>query len=151
MTDPSFAALLEDMRRAMLSEYGAFVVYTRLAECGEDRELSGVLLELASEEKVQLERLAALMRKLGGRPRKRSFRRWLAARALVSCRRFFGARFALRVCLDAELTISRWYAQYADYLTRCGESEAAAECQELALVKRRHSRVLQAWVDLGAR
>lgn len=151
MSERAYSALLEDMRRAMLSEYGAFVVYSRLATCAEDQELRGVLLELANDESKQLERLCDLMRQLGGKPRPRSLRRWAAARALVSCRRFFGARFALRVCLDAEWTVSRWYAQYADYLTRVGKAAAATECQELALVKRRHSRVLQAWVDLAAR
>jgi rubrerythrin len=139
------------MRLALLSEFGAHVVYSRLATCVEDRELRGVLAELAEEEVRQIERLRSLMSALGDRPRRRSIRRWLAARALVSCRRLFGARFALRVCLDAEWTVSRWYAKYADYLNRVGQESGAQECQELALIKRRHSRVLQAWVDLGAR
>ena len=150
MTAPH-KTLLADMRLALLSEFGAHVVYSRLATCVEDHELRGVLSELAAEEKSQIERLRKIMTSLGGRPRQRSLRRWLAARALVSCRRLFGARFALRVCLDAEWTISRWYAKYAEYLNRVGEGQAARECKDLALIKRRHSRVLQAWVDLGAR
>ena len=139
------------MSLALLSEFGAQVVYSRLSDCVEDEELVGVLKELAEDEAVQIRELQELMRRLGGTPRERSLRRWLAARALVSCRRLFGARFAMRVCLDAEWTVSRWYAKYAAYLQQVGEDGAAQVCEELALTKRRHSRVLQAWVDLASR
>lgn len=148
MPDSQYAALVEDMRLALLSEFGAHVVYSRLALRADDEELAGVLQELASEELTQIESLRALMQRLGGRPKERSIRRWLAARALVACRRFFGVRFVLRVCLDAEWAVSRWYAKYAAYLVRVGEQSEAEACEALALTKRRHSRVLKAWVDL---
>lgn len=141
-------ALLADMRDALLSELGARAVYSRLVARIQDEELRRVLARLAEDEVEQIERLRALMRRLGARPRKRSLRRIAAARALVSFRRLFGVRFALRVCLDAEWTVSRWYAKYADYLRRVGHMDDAAVCDELALTKRRHAQVLQAWVEL---
>ena len=141
-------ALVEDMRLALLSEFGALVVYSRLAVCVDDDDLRAVLKELANEEQVQVRKLRGLMQRLGGYPKERSIRRWLAARGLVSCRRFFGVRFALRVCLDAEWAVSRWYAKYGTYLASVGETAEAQVCEELALTKRRHSRVLQAWIDL---
>ncbi len=148
---PQHKALVDDMGRALLSELGARVVYARLSTCVQDEELTGVLTELAEDENGQIRTLQELMRRLGGKPRSRSFRRWFMGRALVSCRRLFGPRFAMRVCLDAEWTVSRWYAKYAAYLTQVGETSEAQVCEELALTKRRHSRVLQAWVDLSSR
>ncbi len=151
MKESEHKALVADMRLALLSEFGAHVVYKRLSTCVDDEELANVLELLAEEEEEQISELRELMKRLGGKPRERSIRRWLAARGLVSCRRFFGARFALRVCLDAEWTVSRWYAKYAAYLRHVGEEEEAAVCDRLALLKRRHSQVLQAWVELAAR
>lgn len=141
-------ALVDDMRLALLSEFGALVVYSRLSVCADDDELCAVLKELAEEEIIQVRKLRGVMQRLGGRPKERSIRRWLAARGLVSCRRFFGVRFALRVCLDAEWLVSRWYAKYATYLAGVGEAAEAQVCEELALTKRRHSRVLKTWINL---
>lgn len=148
MSGSQHTALVKDMRLALLSEFGAQVVYSRLALRADDDELAGVLQELAGEELTQITELRKLMLRLGGRPKERSIRRWLAARALVACRRFFGVRFVLRVCLDAEWAVSRWYAKYAAYLVQVGELGEAEACEALALTKRRHSRILKAWVDL---
>ena len=148
MTELDHGALIADMRLALLSELGARAAYRGLARREKKEELARLLEQLWQEEKEQVERLRALMTKLGARPRKRSFRRLVAAHILVVCARLFGSRFALRVCLDAEAAVSRWYAEYSHYFAQAGMLEEGLECDALALTKRRHAQILQAWVDL---
>jgi rubrerythrin len=141
-------SLLADMREAMLAELGAHAVYGALAARVGDEELARILARFRQDELEQVERLREVMRSLGGRPPRRSLRRRLAARLLVASTRLIGPRFALRVCLEAESAVSRWYREYAVHLVRVGELPEARACEELSQVKARHARVLGAWVEL---
>lgn len=141
-------ALLADMREALLGELGAVESYRGLARQRSGEQVGSVLAALHEEELEQIARLREVMRRLGGRPRRGSLRRRLAARGLVLGARVFGLRFALRVCQEAEGTIARWYREHALHLLRIGELELARECDELAQVKYRHALTLRTWVDL---
>ncbi len=145
MTDAD-PKLLAEMRLALLGEYGAEAAYRSLGRRVTDRELRDLLGRLVEEERAQAERLAALMRALGGKPPRGSLRRRLAARALVGATRVTGPRFALRVCREAEETAARWYREYANHLARTGNLAAARECEELRAVKERHARLLGPFV-----
>jgi rubrerythrin len=138
-------ALLTDMRRALLAEFGARAIYAQLEHLCRDPELAGVLARMHDEEARQIESLRSIMLALGARPRRRSTRRWILAALLAWTTPIFGLRFCLRTCKQAETTASRWYAQYREYLSRCGEHEHAHTCAELSLVKHRHAQMLQAW------
>ena len=140
-------ALLVDMRRALLAEFGARAIYGQLARVVHDDVLVDVLTRMREEEGLQIERLRALMIALGARPRRRSLRRRLLAAALAYTTPIFGRRFALRTCHEAENTASRWYAQYREYLARCGEQAHAQTCGELSLIKLRHAQALLAWLE----
>jgi len=142
------AIVLADMREALLAEFGALATYRLLARRTADESLRPLLWSFYRDELRQIARLRDVMRSLGGNPRRRSLRRLIAARLLSISARLYGPRFALRVCMEAERSVSRWYARYANVLARSGELEAARHCAELSAQKRSHAIALQTWVDL---
>lgn len=145
---PGDAALLEDMRRALLAEFGAQAIYAQLAPRVMHAELRGVLERLHADLDAQISRLRAVMETLGLRPALRSRRRCLLAWALAALSPLTGRRLVLRVCAEAESTASRWYAQFHVYLTAVGELELARECADMSSFKLRRAHALQPWLDL---
>lgn len=142
--------LLAEMRLALLSEFGAEAAYGLLARRAADEEMREVFGRMEDEERVQIGRLRALMQELGARPQRRSLRRRFAARLLVASSRLVGPGFTLRICREAEDTVGRWYREYANHLVRVGELDAARTCEELRIVKERHSLLLGAWISNAA-
>lgn len=140
--------MLADMREALLAELGALATYRRLARRIGDEDLRALLQGFYRDELQQIARLRRVMRVLGGKPRRRSFRRLAAARLLSLTARLYGPRFALRVCMEAESSVSRWYARYANALARIGELESARACAKLSIQKRNHANTLRTWVEL---
>ena len=90
--------------------------------------------------------LRQLMLGMGGRPRRTSHRRRLLARVLASLSPVLGRRIVLRICLNAEETVARWYGEYAVYLTRLGDHARARTCEELRGMKLLHASALEAWI-----
>lgn len=149
MAEASLDSLLTDMRRALLSEYGAHAFYGGMLPLVRDPELARVVQSLHEDEAQQVVRLRALMEQLGASRLERGRRRRkLAAWALVQVGRVSGWRFPLRVCADAESTVGRWYSRYEIYLGPLGRQAEARGCAQLAVTKRRHAQILSAWVDL---
>ncbi len=146
MSRPVHGPLLADMHLALLAEFGALSMYGYLSRRARDVELSGLLARFRHEEEEQIDCLRGLMQELGGRPPARSLRRRLAAWLLYLATWIGGTRIALRLCLESEETIARWYAQYARHLVRAGLVEHAGTCEALSVTKRRHALALQAWV-----
>ena len=144
-------SLLKDMHLALLSEIGARAVYDHMRKRAGDDELAALLARLNLDGAESVARLQRLMRELGGRPRRTSFRRRALARALAWSSRVTGRRLVLRICMNAEETVSRWYGEYARFLARIGATEQARVCQELQQVKRAHAQALGAWVTNMAR
>jgi hypothetical protein len=140
-------SLLADMHQALLAEFGAAEAYRGLARRAWSPGLVEVLSGFCREEQEQIEELRSVIGALGGRAPRRSRRRWLAARLLVASTRIFGPRFALRVCQEAELSVSRWYREHAVHLARVGELELARRCQALSAAKARHASALGAWTE----
>jgi len=134
------------MHLALLAEFGAHAMYGFLSRRSGDPELSNLLARFHAEEAEQIEKLRALMLVLGGNPPTHSSRRRLAARLLYLSTWIGGRRLAMRLCLESEETIARWYAQYAVFLGEAGFVEHARTCGALSLTKRRHALALQAWV-----
>ena len=148
---PGDAALLEDMRRALLAEFGAQAFYRQLAPRVTHAELRSVLQRLHADEEAQIARLRAVMRELGLEPATRSRRRRVLAWALAAASPLTGRRLVLRICSEAETTASRWYAQFHEYLAAVGEHELAKSCAEMSAFKLRRAHALQAWLDLPRR
>lgn len=142
------AALLEDMRRALLAEFGSQAIYAQLALRIRPGELRGLLDRLHLDEASQIERLRRVMSALGEKPASRSRRRRILAWALASASPLTGRRLVLRICAEAETTASRWYAQFHGYLAAVGESELARECAEMSAFKLRRAHSLQPFLDL---
>jgi hypothetical protein len=134
------------MHLALLSEFGAHAIYGFLSRRSGDAELSNLLARFRAEEAEQIEKLRGLMFALGGDPPTHSTRRRLAARLLYVSTWIGGRRLAMRLCLESEETVARWYAQYAVFLGETGFVEHARTCGALSLTKRRHALALQAWV-----
>ena len=145
------AALLREMKRALLAELGARAIYRRLARLARDPELVRVLAGFAHEEERQIELLRASLASLGARAARSSLRRTLLAEALAWTGPIVGTRPALRICLEAEGSAARSYAHFQEHLASLGEREAALACGELALTKRRHAQALHAWVENAPR
>ena len=139
-------SLLADMHRALLAEFGAHAVYGYLPRRTADAELSHLLGGFREEEEQQIERLRGLILALGGRPPVRSARRRFAAWLLYLSTWVGGRRLALRLCLESEETVSRWYAHYAAHLGEAGFADHARTCGSMSVTKRRHALALQAWV-----
>lgn len=138
--------LLKDMGQALLSEIGARSIYDHLSRRVADPQLQGLLVQLNRQGIGSVARLQELMRGLGGRPRRTSFRRRAMARALCHGSRVIGVRTVLRVCAHAEETVSRWYTQYSAYFLAAGDLERARAFQELSTEKQVRARALGAWV-----
>ena len=139
--------LLDEMRLALSAEFGALAMYSYLSRPRSDPELSDLLAGFHAEEVEQIAKLRALIERLGGRPPKRRRRRAIAAGVLYGLTRIIGNGLALRLCLESEETVSRWYAGFALHLARAGSAEEARTCESLAVTKRRHALALQAWVE----
>ena len=146
MTAEVDRALLDDMRIALLAEFGSRAIYTTLSRVLRDRELGTLLGEYAGEEGEQIARLRALMEALGARPPLRSRRRSVLAWCLAQSTRCGGKALTLRLCSESEQQLSRWYLGHATYLLRVGLVREAREAERLALLKQRHARGLAAWV-----
>jgi demethoxyubiquinone hydroxylase (CLK1/Coq7/Cat5 family) len=146
---PGDAALLEDMRRALLAEFGSQAIYRHLAPRVRSAELREVLDRFHAEAPAQIARLRAAMGALGERPAVRSRRRRLLAWALAAASPFTGRRLVLRICCEAETTHSRWYAQFSEYLAAVGELALARDCAEMSLYKLRRAHSLRPWLDLS--
>jgi hypothetical protein len=139
-------ALLADMHLALLAEFGAQAMYGYLSRNSGDVELAGLLSRFHAEEADQIERLRSVITALGGRSPRRSRRRRFAAWLLSLTTWVGGQRLALRLCLESEETIARWYAHHAVYLGEAGLADHARTCGALSVTKRRHAQALQAWV-----
>ncbi len=144
---PGDGALLEDMRRALLAEFGSQAIYGELAPRVSHAELRGVLERMHADEAAQIARLREVMAALGERPLEKSRRRRVLAWALASASTFTGRRLVLRICTEAELTASRWYAQFHEYLAAVGDLELARVCGEMSAFKLRRAHALQPWLD----
>ena len=147
MSSDERRALLDDMDLALRSELGARTLYPLLRRLARDPELRRVLERLASDEREQVTRMRSLMEGLGARPRRWSFRRWLAAWLVAGATLIIGTRFALRLCLDAEEAVGRWYGAYRAWFVEQGDVERARICDELATTKMRHASWLSTWVQ----
>ena len=142
------AALLEDMRRALLAEFGSQAIYANLAPRIRQGELHGLLERMHLDEEVQIQRLRAVMQALGEEPARRSRRRRVLAWALAAASPLTGRRLVLRICAEAEISASRWYAQFHEYLKAVGELALARECGEMSAFKLRRAHALRPWLDL---
>ncbi|MEY4773864.1 MAG: hypothetical protein RIT40_899 [Planctomycetota bacterium] len=139
-------ALLDDMRVALLAEFGACAIYRVLSRTLRDAELATLLAEYAREEEAQLVRVRALLHSLGAQPPLRSRRRQVLAWCLAQSTRCGGRALTLRLCYESEQQLARWYAGHGAYLRRVGLLHEALCAEELSLVKQRHAGGLAAWV-----
>ncbi|MEC8511812.1 MAG: hypothetical protein VX015_06675 [Planctomycetota bacterium] len=147
----SYRSLVKDVELALLSEIGARAVFDHIARRSQDADL-GRMAEGMNREGIDLvARVQELIREMGGRPRKTSFRRRALARLLVRGAPIIGPRRILRIVRDAESTVGRWYAEYALFLVRLGDEERALAFEELRAAKERRAMALSAWVDNLAR
>lgn len=140
-------ALVEGLRDALLAEFGARAIYGALSRRLSDPELSDLLAQFHQEECDQIEALRRVMTALGLRAKSRSFRRSAIARCIAFSARFGGRSLALRLCLESERTVERWYLEYANHFLATGDHEQASACRALATTKGRHARALAAWVE----
>jgi rubrerythrin len=144
--ESAYRSLVKDVRLALLSEIGARAAYYHLAQRTKDEELRELLLRLNQDGAEVVKCVQQLMREMGGRPRNTSFRRRALARILAQTTRLSGMRPALRLCHSAEETVSRWYAEYGQFLVRIQDLERARLFQELSVRKRRNASALGAWI-----
>ena len=135
------------MLGALRSELGARTAYASLAWRLSDTELETVLRRMHAEENDVIETLLEILKDLGVRPRKRSFRRWAAAWGLTLTTYLTGSRFALRTCGEAEEAISRWYREFERIFAEGGEVETAEQFGHLSRVKQLHAQTLLTWVE----
>ena len=142
----SHRSLVADMRLALLSEIGARSAYDHLRGRVRDGDLEGLLARLNQEGAENVERLSALIRELGGLPPRTSLRRRILARLLAASTPIVGLRIVLRVCLNAEETVARWYGEYAHFLAALGQTTRARTCEQLRQVKLAHASALSAWI-----
>ncbi len=147
MVDARHRKLLREMRFALLSEIGARAIYDHLGRVVRDDSLRALLAELNAAGAENVATLRALMIELGARPRRTSFRRRVLARILATSSRVIGVRVVLRICMNAEETVGRWYRQYAHFFMRLGEEQRARTCEGLAVTKAQHAGALGAWVS----
>ncbi|MHC4892722.1 MAG: hypothetical protein ACYTFV_05005 [Planctomycetota bacterium] len=140
--------LVRDMRIALRSEFGAYSLYLLLPLIARNDELRKLLIQLRDEQRELIQEVRALIEELGGAPAPRS--RWtraVAAWALFLVTPVCGMRLPLRLCCEAERTVSRWYGEYAMYLVGQGRNGEAIRCQELEMAKRIHATRLSAFVS----
>lgn len=139
------------MGLALRSECGARYLYRFLRRRSLGSELRRVLEELEGEERELIDAVAELMSEIGPAPRKWAFRRWVGSAAVWAFSVLIGVRFALRLSVDAEWTVARWYSEYARFLAEGGDTERAERCAAFVTTKQRHAQILQTWVDHGRR
>lgn len=144
--DVEFDALADELRTALLAEFGARAIYRRLARLVADPELARLLAGFEDEQRAQIDELRALMNVLGLRPVSRSRRRWLLAEVLALGSAVFGSRLALRVCVEAEQKRARWYAHMHAFLVRRGERRFDATLQHMTTLGQVHAQALGAWL-----
>lgn len=144
---PSYKSLVRDVKLALLSEIGARAAFDHIARRARDEELASFAGGLNREGVDLVARVQELIREMGGRPRRTSFRRRALARVLVHGSPIIGTRRVLRTVRDAELTVGRWYAEYALFLVRIGDHARATAFEELRALKEQRAGVLSAWVD----
>ncbi|MCE9596019.1 MAG: hypothetical protein K8S98_17660 [Planctomycetes bacterium] len=140
-------ALLAELRDALLAEFGARAIYKALARYTHDEALIDMLVELRHEQDGVIARVQALVKELGGRPKRKSLRRIVLANLLALWAWPISVRLPLRVCTDAEETRARWYGHFQEHFSALGHGRLAAECHDLHLIKARHARSLQTWTD----
>lgn len=144
---PSLAA---DMRLALLSEFGARSIYGYLSTRMREADLREVVVQFHEEESQIIVTVQRLLARLGERHvPSRSRRRACLAWIMAFSSRGRSTSLALRSCHAAELTVARWYSEYARYLGQEGVRDAARTCEELAQAKIRHARILEAWIARG--
>lgn len=147
----AMASLEADVRIALLSEIGARALTDHLARKVRDPDLQGLASTLNQEGIELVAEVQQLVRDMGGRPRRTSFRRRALARALVAARHVISLRAVLRLLQHQEETLARWYGEYALYLARIGETVRAASFDKLSATKRRRAEAVAAWVSNMAR
>jgi rubrerythrin len=140
------SALLAELSRALLAEFGARAIYRRLARLVRDPELAQVLARFAEDESQAIADVRGLIQACGARARRRSVRRTLLAECLAWTAPLAGPRPALRICVEAEATRARWYAHLDEHLSHKGAGGMAQTCAALANMKERHAQALQTWV-----
>lgn len=143
--------LVRDMGFALRSEFGAYSIYTLLPLVARTGELRRLLVAMRDEQREQIVGLRRLIVDLGGSAPASRWTRAAAAWGLFAVTPVVGMRFSLRLCLEAERTITRWYAEYALHLAERGYFEPARRCGELGMVKRIHAARLGTFVDRGGR
>lgn len=143
----AYRSLVRDVKLALLSEIGARSVFDHIARRAGDEELATVAKELNEDGILLVKRVQELIRSMGGKPRRTSFRRRALARVLVYGAPVTGPRSALRLIKHAEETVARWYARYAVFLVRIGDHERAQAFEELRATKERHAQIIGAWVN----
>ncbi len=147
----ALASLEADVRIALLSEIGARAVTDHLARKVRDEDLRRLAIALNDEGRGLVAEVQQLIRDMGGQPRRTSFRRRALARALVAARHVVGLRTVLRLLLHQEETLGRWYAEYAQFLTRIGEDVRARSFEALRQAKERRAQAVATWVQNMAR
>jgi rubrerythrin len=136
----------DSLQLALRSEQGAGALYPWLARRAREPELADVLRELAKDATQQIAELRRLLADLAIDAPLRGRRRQLASLAIAALTLVFGLRFALRLSLDAEETVARWYDSFAHRFHGTGEFERARLCDGWAQRKRRHADVLRAFL-----
>ena len=139
-------ALIASMRDTLRAEYGARSMYDSLSGRVRDRELGPLLERFCEEEQVQIERLRALLAGLSISSSASAWRRSTLSRLFALSAFVGGKRLCLRLCHDSESMLQARYREYARFLGRAGNVDAALVCDELALTKERHARSLEAWI-----
>lgn len=145
----AYASLLKDMHLALLSEFGSRAIYDHLSRRTRNGKLTEVLVRLNAEGAETVSRLREVMASMGARPKRTSLRRRGLARVLSYLALLSGPGPVLRLCHHAEDTVSRWYAEYAIFLSKLGDLERAAELQSLHTCKRLRAQELAAWMELA--
>jgi rubrerythrin len=139
--------LVRDLERALRSEFGAYSAYSLLPRLVRNRELKGLLGVLRDDEQDLIERARTLIEELGGKAPKSRWTRSVAAWALFFVTPIVGLRFALRLCREAETTVSRWYGEHAVQLFLLGDQPRAERARQMSAIKWRHAVRLGAFVD----
>lgn len=139
--------LVRDMERAVRSEIGAQSIYALLPVLVRDRELRRLLAQWREQQRQHVELLVDAIASLGGRAARHSWRRSLAAWALLAVTPVIGSRFALRLCEEAAGTCARWHAEYALHLAEHGRTEAAEACRIVSRQRLQQHWALRAWTE----
>lgn len=139
----------EELLLALRSELGARSLYPWLARRAREPEFAAVLHELARDTELQISQLRQLLAELSVDAPARSRRRAIASTVIAAMTVFLGLRFALRICVDAEETVARWYERFAHRFVAEGRIDLARRVEPLGLAKRRHAEVLRAFLSLS--